>query len=371
MGGGKPPPKLKFMINLLTAAAAAAGTAVAAGGPAVWIGTAVVLALSIVGGLLIKNSQDERERQQAEKLLEESNKIAKEQGVANTENSRPIEEENAWVNTQPNLVNSLTGQNEKVTANDQATISKGNIIDNYMNGERGETQSAGAAAGATSGVIGYHDPNKFYNPEVSFNDDKLNIGIASNPPIPNIETKTDERVTVNTIDWDTWDTLIGEENSTNNNENNKNENEDDQPVYIPSPEDKTEENLEEEIPNTVESEWDKWYKLREEQWAREDAIRKETQDREDTAYQRAIADMKKAGINPNIFGVQPAESGGGITQASMPDMSTITNQMNIDLKELQQLIDQNFQGDENTKDRLLQTFTSILSMVGMIVAFKK
>lgn len=322
---------------LLTAAAATAGgAAIAAGGPAVWIGTAVVLALTIVGGVLLKNSQDEGEREQAEKIIEEGKNIAKEQGVANTDNVMPNEKENTWINDSKNLVNGLTGQKEEVTANDRMTISKGNIIDNLTN-----------------------------TPQ--FNDDSLKIGIGSNPPVPNIEYKTDERVTTNT---NNWDTLVGEDESTNKDENNK-EDEDDQPVYIPNPEDKTEENLEEEIPKTVEDEWEKWYKLREEQWAREDAIRKETQEREDTAYQRAIADMKKAGINPNIFGVQPAESGGGITQASMPDMSAITNQMNIDLKELQQLIDQNFQGDENTKDRLLQTFTSILSMIGMIVAFKK
>lgn len=63
-------------------------------------------------------------------------------------------------------------------------------------------------------------------------------------------------------------------------------------------------------------------------WDREDAIRKETQEREDTAYQRAVADMRLAGINPNLTGVQPAQSGGGITNATTNE-SSINTQLQI------------------------------------------
>ena len=67
--------------------------------------------------------------------------------------------------------------------------------------------------------------------------------------------------------------------------------------------------------NTID--WIKWAEEdRNLRWEREDAIRAETQAREDSAYQRAVADMRKAGINPNLMNVQPASSGGGITQAS-------------------------------------------------------
>lgn len=55
---------------------------------------------------------------------------------------------------------------------------------------------------------------------------------------------------------------------------------------------------------------------RTETWARDDKIRKETQQREDTAYQRAVADLRRAGINPNLINLQPASSGGGIIQTN-------------------------------------------------------
>lgn len=38
----------------------------------------------------------------------------------------------------------------------------------------------------------------------------------------------------------------------------------------------------------------------ERQWAREDELRKEQQERDDTAYTRMVADMHRAGINPNL-----------------------------------------------------------------------
>ena len=57
-------------------------------------------------------------------------------------------------------------------------------------------------------------------------------------------------------------------------------------------------------------------KQRNEEWEREDSIRKETQLREDTSVQRYIEDAKKAGINIAAMGVGQAPSGGGITSAT-------------------------------------------------------
>lgn len=62
--------------------------------------------------------------------------------------------------------------------------------------------------------------------------------------------------------------------------------------------------------------------LRNEQWAREDAIRKETQEREDNAISRKIADMRRSGVNVNLaYSMNGAESGGGITNATGTDTS--------------------------------------------------
>lgn len=41
------------------------------------------------------------------------------------------------------------------------------------------------------------------------------------------------------------------------------------------------------------------------QWAREDELRKEQQQRDDTAYRRMVSDMVSAGINPNLVSGTP------------------------------------------------------------------
>ncbi len=190
----------------------------------------------------------------------------------------------------------------------------------------------------------------------------INENIYTGTANPSIEVEKDETIT---------DVINPTPGQPNEEENNNNQN---QPIVtpgIPNIEDKTEENLETDLTTddfmSYSEEWLKKY------WEREDAIRKETQEREDNAWQREIADMKKAGINPNLVSLSAngAASGGGITNATQMDMSGITKAMEVDLKEMQQLLDQAFQGDENSKDRFMQTFTSFLSTLSMLIMFKK
>lgn len=99
-----------------------------------------------------------------------------------------------------------------------------------------------------------------------------------------------------------------------------------------------------------------------ENWAREDAIRKETQEREDTQYQRLIADMRKAGINPNLIMGTPA-SGGGISNATQKDLSRSENEKDRLLEKLMLELSQAFEGDQNSKDRALKIFSEIMGYV--------
>ncbi len=94
---------------------------------------------------------------------------------------------------------------------------------------------------------------------------------------------------------------------------------------------------------TIKAQEERAKKELEDARAREDQIRRETQEREDTAYQRAVEDMKKAGINPASGGQGiAAASGGGITTAAQTDKKLEAIVMQL----LQQM-------DENAKDRLL------------------
>lgn len=111
---------------------------------------------------------------------------------------------------------------------------------------------------------------------------------------------------------------------------------------------------------------------RDARWAREDAIRKETQAREDTAYQRAVDDMIKAGINPNLVGVNPASSGGGITSVegmnytpmqieAQKEMSALSRDLEEFLTIFEKETDIEFKGNENEKDRFLDAAGKVLS----------
>ena len=107
----------------------------------------------------------------------------------------------------------------------------------------------------------------------------------------------------------------------------------------------------------------------EELWKREDEIRKETQEREDTAYQRAIEDMRKAGINPNLVGVNPAQSGGGIIQASGQNL--ITTEMTGLINEAITEINNTVKADEGQKNRITDIIRSLAQMIIMIKLAKK
>lgn len=95
---------------------------------------------------------------------------------------------------------------------------------------------------------------------------------------------------------------------------------------------------------------------RDEQWAREDAIRKETQEREDSAYQRAVEDMKKAGMNPAaVSNISGASSGGGITSATGTDYESYLTRIKA-----------NYEKDKNTQNNVtkaLLEFAAILIML--------
>lgn len=111
---------------------------------------------------------------------------------------------------------------------------------------------------------------------------------------------------------------------------------------------------------TMEKELQKYYE-------REDAIRKETQEREDTAYQRAVEDMRKAGIDPNLLGVSPAQSGGGITSATQKDLTRYSTEMNVVMSLVMQQIENEFKADQATKDRIVNSINNALSIGGKLL----
>ena len=106
-------------------------------------------------------------------------------------------------------------------------------------------------------------------------------------------------------------------------------------------------------------------KMRNEQWAREDAIRKETQEREDTAIQRQVKDMWRAGVNPNLMNVTGAESGGGITNATGIDYSVYQGEVEKIIAEFTNAYNNAFKDTENAEDRLVDLAQSVIQLFGL------
>lgn len=104
-------------------------------------------------------------------------------------------------------------------------------------------------------------------------------------------------------------------------------------------------------------------------WEREDEIRKETQTREDNAYQRAVEDMRKAGINPNLVGVNPASSGGGIIQATGQNL--ISTEMSGIINEAIAEINNTVKADEGQKNRITDIIRSLAQLIIMVKLAKK
>lgn len=152
---------------------------------------------------------------------------------------------------------------------------------------------------------------------------------------------------------------VGE--SQENNNNNVETNEKTEPII----QDTTNDNVE----TSIGGNWQDWAKeMQERQWQREDEIRAETQAREDSAWQRAVADMQKAGVNPNLVNASPAASGGGITSATGIDYTVYEKEMEKEIALLEQFIDNEFNASENQKDRLTNLIGKILNIGGLIGA---
>jgi hypothetical protein len=159
----------------------------------------------------------------------------------------------------------------------------------------------------------------------------------------------------------------------NNNKNNDDEDDQKEPwITLPNIQDKTENNLSYNVGSTMTTaDYMKWAEEQQKKlWEREDQIRRETQAREDTAYQRAVEDAKKSGINVAAMGnINPAQSGGGITQATGIDQGVITQSMSNDIQKLIKNITNNFEGNENEKDRLQSMLSAGIG--ALIVGFLK
>lgn len=130
-------------------------------------------------------------------------------------------------------------------------------------------------------------------------------------------------------------------------------------------EDKTWENIEQPINYRQQAIEDQ-----ERLWAREDKIREHIEAREDSAWQRAVEDMKKSGINPNLVDAGPAQSGGGLSSASGMDYTMQQEEYDRETQKIIQAIANEFQMNENQKDRLTDLLGRLLGAGGTMAGAK-
>lgn len=117
----------------------------------------------------------------------------------------------------------------------------------------------------------------------------------------------------------------------------------------------------EEIKETIQPSAEEMANIEQKElWQREDEIRKETQEREDTAYQRSVSDMRKAGVNPNLQSISGASAGGGITSASQKNLARIENEKDRALKKAMQEIELNWSGTQKDLDRITSIIKEVL-----------
>lgn len=97
-------------------------------------------------------------------------------------------------------------------------------------------------------------------------------------------------------------------------------------------------------------------------WAREDAIRKETQEREDNINQRMVEDMRKAGMNPNLISGASAV-GGGISSGTAKNLDRIENAKSRALELLKQEIQNSWAGNQKDLDRITSIINSVIKII--------
>lgn len=135
--------------------------------------------------------------------------------------------------------------------------------------------------------------------------------------------------------------------------------------------DSTEENVENSI--SAYDNIERYMKLFQEQQdkyiALQEKWRAEDQERADNAYQRAIKDMYRSGIDPNQIGnVTPAEVGGQVQQPFNGITTGLQTALSKEMEVLQTMIENSFKGDENDKDRFTDIFNKVLGVVAILGA---
>lgn len=177
------------------------------------------------------------------------------------------------------------------------------------------------------------------------------------------ETKTEESATEKV-----------EESQLGNQEPQEPQDEEEKPTPIPpigtenEIKDETNTNIEQSIGNFADIEQLK--ALRNEQWAREDELTRQLWKREDTAWQRTVADMQKAGVNPNLVGASATSTSQPIQTSTGIDYSAYIKELDKQIELLKQELDQDYKKDENWKDRIWGLIENITGLAGSYFVYK-